>query len=59
MQEHSFYQAQLGLLLADKSFIKILTKYLDYNDIFLFNCMIELSENTSINEYTIKLIKSK
>lgn len=37
IQVHLFYQAQLELLLADKALVKLLFKYLDYVDIFLFN----------------------
>lgn len=37
MQVFSFWQAQVGLLLADKAFIKVLSKYLDYTDVFLFD----------------------
>lgn len=59
MQVHSFCQAQLELILVDKASIKVLPKYLDYANIFLFNYIIELFENISINEYAIKLIKDK
>ena len=34
-------------------------EYFNYNDIFLVENMIELLENTKMNEHTIKLEKSK
>lgn len=46
-------------MLADKASIKVLSKYLDYINIFLFDFIIELSKNTSMNKYIIKLIESK
>ena len=53
------YQAQIRLLLTNKTFIKVLSKYFNYIDIFLFNFAIELSKNTCINEYIIKQVESK
>lgn len=44
MHIYLFCQAQVGLLLANKAFIKVLPKYLDYVDIFLFDFIIELFE---------------
>lgn len=49
MHIYFFCQAQIRLLLANKALIKVLPKYLDYIDIFLFDLIIELFENTSIN----------
>lgn len=46
-------------MLADKALTKVLSKYLDYADVFLFDLAIELLENTGMNEYIIKLIKGK
>lgn len=54
-----FYQTQIGLLLTDKTFIEIFLKYLDYTNIFLFNLMIKLPKNTTINKHLIKLVKDK
>lgn len=59
MQIYSFYQVQIGLLLADKAPIKVLPKYLDYADIFLLQLAIKLLENTGMNKYTIKPLKDK
>lgn len=59
MQVHPSYQAQVGLLLADKVPIKVSLKDLDYNDVFSFDIAMELSENTSMNEYIIELIEDK
>lgn len=52
-------QAQLELLLIDQTAIKILTKYLDYPDVFLFDLAMELHKNTGINKYVIKLVEGK
>ncbi len=59
MQVHSSHLTQLGLLLANKSSIKVLPKYLDYADVFLFDLAIELFKNIGMNKYTIKLVESK
>ena len=59
IQVYLFCQAQLRLLLANKALIKVLSKYLDYDNIFSFDYTIELYENISINEYAIKLVKDK
>lgn len=45
--------------MANKAVIKMLSKYLDYNNVFLFGLIIKLFENISINKYIIELIKSK
>ena len=59
IEVHLSYQAQLGLLLANKAFIKVLPEYLNYVKVFLFNYIIELLENIAINKYIIKLIEDK
>lgn len=59
MQIYSSHLTQLGLLMANKSFIKVLPKYLDYADVFLFDFVIELFKNIGMNKYTIKLVESK
>lgn len=59
MQVYFFCQAQVKLLITDKLFVKVLSKYLDYNDIFSFDLVIRQFENSSMNEYTIELVKGK
>lgn len=59
MQVHSFYKVQVIWLLANKALTKVRLKYSDYTNVFLFNNAMELPENTSINEYTIKLVEDK
>lgn len=39
--------------------MKVLHEYLDYIDVFLFDFVIKLSENTSINKYVIELVEDK
>ena len=56
---YSKKQAQVRALLFDKAFIKVSEKYSDYNNNFLAENTVELPENTGINEYAIKLEKSK
>ena len=46
-------------MLADKALIEVPPKYLDYADVFLFDLVIELPENTNMNEYTIELVEGK
>lgn len=59
MQVYPFRQTQVGLLLVNKAFIKILSKYSNYTDVFLFNLVVELPGNMRMNEHAIKLIKAK
>lgn len=59
IQVHPLCQTQVGLLLANKAPVKVLPKYLDYVDVFLFDFVIELFKNTSINKHAIKLVESK
>ena len=58
-QVYPFRQAQFGLLLTGKTLVEVPSKYWDFPDIFLFDLVMELPENTSTNEHTIKLIKNK
>ncbi len=51
--------AQIAALQWDNALTKILTEYSDYADVFSSDLAIELPENTSINEHTIKLIEGK
>ena len=59
MLMHSKRQAQVKALLFNKAFTEVLTKYSNYNNVFLVENTAELSENTGINEYAIKLEKGK
>lgn len=59
MQVHLLYQAYIRLLLADETFIKVSSKYFDWVNIFAFDLMIELPNNTGINKYVIKLVEGK
>lgn len=59
IQVYFFYQAQIMLLLIDKVASKVLWRYFDYADIYFYNFTLELLENISMNEYFIKLVKSK
>lgn len=59
IQIYKSYHFYISLWLVDKVFMKVLSKYLDYINIFLFDLIIELSQNTLINKYVIILIKSK
>lgn len=59
MQVHLSYQVQLGLLLTNKTFTKIMSEYSNYADVFSFNHAIELLKNISINEHAIKLIEGR
>lgn len=58
IQIYLFNQVLIELLLANKAFIEVLSKNLDYSNIFLFNFKMKLFKNTDINEYTIKLVKN-
>ena len=53
------YWVQIRLLLADKTPTKVSTKYSDYTDVFLFDLVIKLPENTSIIKYAIELVDDK
>ena len=46
-------------MLADKALVKVLPKYLDYADVFLFDLAIELPKNTGMNEHAIKQVEGK
>lgn len=59
IQVYFFFQAQVKLLLTDKAFVKVLSKYLDYTDVFSFDLVIGQFENSSMNEYIIELVKGK
>lgn len=59
MQVYFSYQVQVGLLLIDKAFVEVLSKYLDYAKVFLFDLVIELPNNIGMNKHAIKLIEGK
>ena len=52
-------EAQMKVLIFNKAPIEDLTKYFNYNNIFLREYIAELPENTRINEYIIKLEEGK
>ena len=56
---HSKRQAQVGALLFNKTFTKVLAKYSNYSNIFLAENVAKLLENTGMNKHAIKLEKSK
>lgn len=56
---HLFRVAQITTLQYNKAPIKVPAKHSNYADIFFFDLVIELLENTGINEYTIKLVEEK
>ena len=52
-------KTQVRSLLFDIAFIIILTKYFNYNNIFLIKNAIELPEYIKKNDHAIKLEKDK
>ena len=52
-------QVQVAALQQDKALTEILPGYADYANVFSLDLVIELSENTSISKYAIKLIEVK
>lgn len=54
-----FWKAQVAFLQVNKAFTEIVFEHLDYANIFLANLAIELLEHKSINNHSIKLVKSK
>ena len=59
MPVHSKKEVQVGALVFDKAFIKVLAEYSDYSDVFSVENIAELPKNTGINEYAIKLEEDK
>ncbi len=49
----------LAAIQWDKTPTKILAKYFDYTDVFSSDLVIELLENTGMNEHAIELIEGK
>ncbi len=56
---HPFRAASIAALQWDKVLTEILAEYSDYADIFSSDLVMELPENTGMNEHTIKLIEGK
>lgn len=52
-------QAQIALLKADEATTAIISKYVDFVDVFFLDLIANLPEHTKINEHTIKLIDIK
>ena len=50
---------QVGALILNKAVTEVLAEYSNYNNIFLAENTVELSEHTKINNYAIKLEKDK
>ena len=59
MPVHSKRQAQIGALLFDEASTKVPAEYSNYNNVFLAENIVELPENTKINEHAIELEVSK
>ena len=51
--------AQVGALLFDKTSTEVQAEYSDYSDVFLAENVVELPENTEMNEHAIKLVEGK
>ena len=52
-------RSPIGALLFDKALTEVPAQYFDYNNDFLAENAAKLPENTGLNEYVIKLEKSK
>ena len=52
-------KVRFGVLLFDKAFIEVPTKYSNYSNVFLAENIIELLKNIKINKYAIKLEENK
>ena len=59
MLVHSKKQAQVGAPVFDKAPTKVLAEYSDYSNVFLAENVVELLENTLINEHAIKSEENK
>ena len=49
-------EAQIAHLKANKAFIKVFSKYINFVDIFSSKLAVELLEYTKINNHVIKLV---
>lgn len=56
---HLIQKAWIFLILADKALTKVLSRYFNYINVFLFNNTMKLPKSTGINEYIIKLEEVK
>ena len=56
---HLLQEAQISALIQDKAPIKVLPKYANYADVFLFDLVMELPKNTGINKHAIELQDGK
>ena len=59
MPVHSEKQAQVGTLLFDEAPTEVPAEYSDYSNVFSAENVVELSENTGINEHAIELEEGK
>ena len=59
MAIHPSWEAQILVLIQDKTPTEVLSEYANYVDVFLFDLAIELPKNTGINEYAIELQDDK
>ena len=50
---------QVGALLFNETFTEVLAEYFDYSNLFSVEYVAELSDNTGMNEYAIKLENGK
>lgn len=55
---HSLQATQIDILQQNISIIKILAGYIDYANVFSFDLVMEMPENTNINKYAIKLVET-
>ena len=51
-------KAQIAHLKANKAFIKISNKYVDFVDVFSPKLVTKLPKHTGINNYTIELVNN-
>lgn len=56
---HSLHQTQTNFQKANKALVQIFLEYLNYANVFVTTLAIELAKRNGINDYIIKLIKSK
>ena len=52
-------EAQVKALLFNKALTEVSTEYFDYSNVFSAKYIVEITENTGINEHAIKLEKGK
>ena len=56
---HTPQVAQIAVLKQDEALTKVSSKYADYANVFFFDLVIELPENTGINKHAMKLQNGK